>query len=1061
MMITRKILFYLAFFVAAILFAAWGVNKLAFTAAPTPTPEQIQVSPEAEAVKKAIEKAIEGEKTDALALLLYDTHIERIIISEDGQWATAWMVPVDQQTGEVIPLEPGLALARRTDQGWAAFLPSDPLWLLVMREMPVTLVPQEQKREWFQIAELGPAAVTAPIGGYYLPYAGGDTMSLTQSVGHDRYTPSGSAHFAFDFAKPGYPSGMFNVHAARGGIVRQAVWTHPNGNEANSNYIVLEDTSTTPTTYQLYMHLAQNSIPEGLRRAGAPVRQGQFIGIADDTGVSSGNHLHFMVHTTSASYWGTSIDITFNDVSINGGRPRIASDLAYCRRTDICNSTQTTYLSQNFMSPDHIPPVGGISNPPHGSTISNRVLPLQGWAADENSGIYSAQFKALFNGQWQDIGSPFNTNNFSLDWDMCSVNVPDGPISVALTIRDKAQNLASGLPGLIHYSKNYSCPEPASACIPAANQVTLFAGPDFQGKCVKLSAGAYNTSAQLAPVGDDNVESILVGSNVQATLFSNSHLQGRGETFYANDVNLADNHVGANTVTSALVQTRTTTPPAPTLIWPANNASYPSDASFSLSWESAGSAAEFQLELLFGSTQVLLTPWEKRYFWHLSPLPPGAYTWRVKARNASGQAGSWSGSRTLNITQAAPPPTNSINVPFSDSMDGPSNNWSAVNWTLSSQANRDKPGSLGWKYDMGSANGYDNGSPNSGYLTSAPINIPAGGNYYLRFYYQAETESAERHWDQRWVQISANGGPYANVLQLSDDPKKYWLRSPAISLAQYAGQIIRVRFFFSTLDNAFNHFTGWYIDDVSVTNDPPPACIDADNSPAQATLIEYGQVIHGKICPNGDLDFYRFQAVAGDQVGIRLQAKDRGSPLDTTLVLLDSDGSSIIAENDDLVQYERSDSFISYKVQRTGAYYIKVKAWDHPEAGGPEYTYTLSLHNDRDDPTASFTNPVDGGVLTTPKTELRVAARDTNSGVSLVRFYYHTDDWLNPEWVYLGEDWDPADGWNYTLDSSVVPFRNGMAVYAVVYDWAGNWIGTGAWNLHLPMIYFPIIIKSR
>ena len=61
------------------------------------------------------------------------------------------------------------------------------------------------------------------------------------------------------------------------------------------------------------------------------MRRGQFIGIADDTGVSSGNHLHFMVHTNPSSYWGTSVDITFEDVAINGGRPRIQSDLPYCK----------------------------------------------------------------------------------------------------------------------------------------------------------------------------------------------------------------------------------------------------------------------------------------------------------------------------------------------------------------------------------------------------------------------------------------------------------------------------------------------------------------------------------------------------------------------------------------------------------------------------------------------------------------------------------------------------------------------------------------------------------
>ena len=47
---------------------------------------------------------------------------------------------------------------------------------------------------------------------------------------------------------------------------------------------VLEDRTTTPVTYQLYLHLAQDSIPATLRVIGAQVRRGQFIGVADDTG---------------------------------------------------------------------------------------------------------------------------------------------------------------------------------------------------------------------------------------------------------------------------------------------------------------------------------------------------------------------------------------------------------------------------------------------------------------------------------------------------------------------------------------------------------------------------------------------------------------------------------------------------------------------------------------------------------------------------------------------------------------------------------------------------------
>ena len=548
--------------------AAWGLMVYASTSAAPFSTLIPTFSSEEDEIHKAIMTAMEGEYPQALALLLYDTRIENIQVSSDGEWATAWLVPLDPETGNVVPTEPGLALAHRTAEGWKAFVPSDPLWPLIVRQIPDDLLSPEQKDQWSRLAEIREAAVTTPIRGYYLPYAGGDTMALTQSVGHDRYTPSGNAHFSFDFAKPGYPSGMFNVHAAKGGVVRRAVWTNTNGNPSNSNYIVLEDTSTNPTTFQLYMHLAKDSIPPSLRSIGTPVQQGLLIGIADDTGVSSGNHLHFMVHTNATSYWGSSVDIQFEDVTINGGRPRITSDLAYCKSSDVCETTQSTYISGNFLSPDHIPPTGEITSPPQSALVNGAILPLQGLVHDENSGISNAQFIAIYDGEWHTLGNPSSAENVSYDWDMCADRVPDGPVSLALVIRDKAQNQAEGLPGLTHFSKNFECPAPPPECVPTASQIALFADVDFQGACVVLGTGNYQSSTQLGNLGDNNASSIQVGANVQATLFSGINLAGRGETFFNSDSSLADNPIGKDMISSVKVQSRTTLPTAPLPVWP-------------------------------------------------------------------------------------------------------------------------------------------------------------------------------------------------------------------------------------------------------------------------------------------------------------------------------------------------------------------------------------------------------------------------------------------------------------------------------------------------------------
>jgi hypothetical protein len=54
-----------------------------------------------------------------------------------------------------------------------------------------------------------------------------------------------------------------------------------------------------------------------------------------------------------------------------------------------------------------------------------------------------------------------------------------------------------------------------------------------------------------------------------------------------------------------------------------------------------------------------------------------------------------------------------------------------------------------------------------------------------------------------------------------------------------------------------------------------------------------------------------------------------GSPLDTSISLLDSDGRSMLESNDDQVQYQRSDSWLSYTLPRSGLLH-QGQAWDNP-----------------------------------------------------------------------------------------------------------------------------------
>ncbi|RLC70660.1 MAG: hypothetical protein DRI52_06650, partial [Chloroflexi bacterium] len=227
-------------------------------------------------------------------------------------------------------------------------------------------------------------------------------------------------------------------------------------------------------------------------------------------------------------------------------------------------------------------------------------------------------------------------------------------------------------------------------------------------------------------------------------------------------------------------------------------------------------------------------------------------------------------------------------APFLDDMESGASDWTATGlWHLVDEYTSPYPESHSWShswwYGQDATGDYDTGAANSGDLTSPPIYIPDTG-YYLRFWYWYETETQATEYDTRLVQISTDGGPFETVLQLYDDPMRWWLQSPAIDLSAYAGHTIRVRFHFDTLDDVFNDYRGWYIDDFEISTTPPPACSDGhepNDTPAQATSIAYGQTLSADICPGGDYDFYTFTGAAGDKVVVDIDAEVNGSLLDS------------------------------------------------------------------------------------------------------------------------------------------------------------------------------------
>jgi hypothetical protein len=1048
-------MFGLLILVIGISAVGWNAGRSAEPPPIEPTPLQesdIQVD---EDIRNAVLEEISGSLSYAVSEDGIEIELDNIQLSADGLHAAGWIVRSDTETGDVMPSEPGIFIAERTGDGWVINLPPDTRWKEEIRAAPSEIIPSHEKNRLLgtNISLRGVTGVTADDG-YLLPWAEGVPVNLSRSVSHDEDIPSGNAHYSFDFY---IPKTMFNLYASKAGTVWAFKDSVPNNDHSDVNFIVLRNADN-PDLYQLYLHLAQNSIPPSLKFIGAQVIQGQFVGVADNTGASTGHHLHFQVQNqpywpVDNPYWGKSVDITFDEVNIYGGRPRRSFEYDPEICGGYCGDGLLTYISANTLKGDLTPPIGDFVGVTMGQIVDSSNLYLSGWASDADSGLFSGQLRALYNGNWHNLGDPFNST-FSYTWDLCSQSdpVPKGVVSVGLRLYDWDGNWAD-YAGLRHFIKNYECSQQELICTPNADQIALYEDADYSGGCVIIGPGNYPNPQSLGNLGDDDAASILVGANAQGTLYSDDSYGGHSETFVANDNNLFDNLIGIDTLSSLKVGQKSGDSGAPVILGPSSGSVFYELDLIPLTWKNGNNSVEYQVQYQLNGGSSVNLEWQKQSFYHLGTLSPGIYTWKVRGRNAAGVAGNWSTADTFEVNPApAIPP--GMNAPYTDDMENSQGDWTSSGlWGLRDDSEMSHSGTHAWWYQESDGD-YDDNLPNSGSLSSPPINIPSSG-YFLRFWYRYETESNKQLWDQRWVQVSVNGGPFINIYQLVDDPQisetNSWLQSVAFDLSMYAGQTVQFRFDFTTFDAELNAYKGWGIDDFTITSTQPATCGEnrQDETPQDAFELNYSETIinPAEICPGGDYDYYKFNGQAGDQIVVDVDAQTEGSPLDSYLVLIDSDGYSVLAEHDDEVYAERRDPLMAYTLPHNGIYYIKVRAWKHPSAGGDDYEYTLRLYEDDQKPFTSILIPQSDTYIPVGPFDVTAQAVDAFEGISRIEFFWHDYDWIIPSWEQLGSDWDGTDGWSIQFDPTGLLERDGGAIYVNTYDKAGNWAGAGVWNI--------------
>jgi hypothetical protein len=124
------------------------------------------------------------------------------------------------------------------------------------------------------------------------------------------------------------------------------------------------------------------------------------------------------------------------------------------------------------------------------------------------------------------------------------------------------------------------------------------------------------------------------------------------------------------------------------------------------------------------------------------------------------------------------------------------------------------------------------------------------------------------------------------------------------------------------------------------------ACED-ENEPNDTPDAATGPIAYdsanddGCIDPPGDEDWFAFAANEGDIIEVRVRARDIDSQLDPNLILYDTDGTTILAFNDDENFPISFDSRLTFCMPSTGTFFLQVQGFDGVSTG--EYKLALAF----------------------------------------------------------------------------------------------------------------------
>ncbi|NJL48874.1 MAG: hypothetical protein HC929_17150, partial [Leptolyngbyaceae cyanobacterium SM2_5_2] len=147
-------------------------------------------------------------------------------------------------------------------------------------------------------------------------------------------------------------------------------------------------------------------------------------------------------------------------------------------------------------------------------------------------------------------------------------------------------------------------------------------------------------------------------------------------------------------------------------------------------------------------------------------------------------------------------------------------------WNLSDRRAGDGGHSANYSFYFGTPEGNYAVGPTAGWLTSPVVDLTDLATAEVSFNYFLNAEVLATS-DRASLQVARAGDRFATVLTKADlvvDERSAnsW-RNATVDLSTYVGDEITLRFAFDTVDDLFNQFEGWYVDDVVVSGRLPLA----------------------------------------------------------------------------------------------------------------------------------------------------------------------------------------------------------------------------------------------